>query len=127
MKSKKNVLMKRMLSLLVSLALSGSSMAFAQNVQLDLTPEHFAALNGKSSGGVSKEEYEKFIREAFQKLDTDRSNTLSRAETAKVLTSEQFAAIDEDKNAELTLDELIKQITRDFDRYDSKQNSRPKP
>lgn len=119
--------MKGILALVVALALSSPLTAIAKNVQAELTPEHFAALNGKGSGGVSKEEYEKFIRESFQKLDTDRSNSLSRAETAKVLTPEQFAAIDKDKNGELTLDELVAQITRDFDRYDSKKGSGSKP
>ncbi len=112
--------MRWVLSLVVSLALSGPSLAAAKNTQVELTPEHFAALNGKNSGGISKEEYEKFMREAFKKLDTDRNNKLSRAETTKMLTPEQFAAIDGNNDGELTLDELISQITRDFERYDKK-------
>ncbi len=95
------------------LTLMGSTMAVAQGGYAELTPEQFAALNGKGAAGVSQEEYEKVIREAFHTLDTDRSGTLSRSETAKVLTHERFAKLDQDKNDELTLDELINQLTRD--------------
>ena len=112
--------MKIILSLIACLALSGPAAVLAKDAAAELTPEHFAALNGKGSGGVSQQEYEQFIRDAFKKLDSDGSNSLSREETAKVLSPEQFSAIDKNKDNEVTLDELIQQITRDYERYDRK-------
>lgn len=112
--------MKKILSIIACLALSGPAAVLAKDTAVELTPEHFAALNGKDNAGVSKEEYEQFIRDAFKKLDTDGSKSLSREETAKVLTPEQFSAIDKNKDNEVTLDELIQQITRDYERYDRK-------
>jgi len=119
--------MKRILSLAILLALTGPSIATAQSAQSELTPEHFAALNGKNSGGVSQEEYEQLIREAFKKLDVDGSGSLSRAETANVLPAHKFTALDQDKNDELSLDELINQLTRDSNGQGGQQDDRTKP
>lgn len=112
--------MKKIISLIACLALSAPALVLAKEAAAELTPEHFSALNGKGSGGVSKEEYEQFIRDAFKKLDSDSSNSLSRGETAKVLSPEQFSAIDKNKDNAVTLDELIQQITSDYERYDRK-------
>lgn len=113
--------MKKILPLAFSLALLGSTAAVAASNPpvVELTPEHFAQLDKDKSGGISKAEYEQFMREAYKQLDTDGSNSLSRGETSKMLTPEQFDAIDTDKNGELSLDEFIAQVTHDFDRHDS--------
>ena len=108
-------------SLAFSLALSWSATA-APGAPVELTPEHFAQLDKDKSGGISRDEYEQFMRDAFKKLDTDGSNSLSKEEASKIFTPEQFAAVDKDKNGELSLDELIEQVMRDFDRYDSNKN-----
>lgn len=112
--------MHKLLSVVFSVALLGTAAtATAQNAPVEITPEHFAHLDKDKSGGVSKQEYEQFMRDSFKKLDTDGSNTLSRAETSEIMTAEQFAAVDKDKNGEITLDELIAQVMQDFDRHDS--------
>ncbi|NYT60006.1 EF-hand domain-containing protein [Alcaligenaceae bacterium] len=115
--------MHKLLSVAFSVVLLGTAAsATAQNTTVELTPEHFAELDKNKSGGVSKQEYEQFMRDAFKKLDTDGSNSLSPAETSKVMTPEQFAAVDKDNNGEISLDELIEQVMRDFDRHDSNKD-----
>lgn len=116
----KNTFTQPMVSLAMTLALAVSGAAYAQGtpVQAELSPEHFKALDRNQSGGVSKDEYELFMRESFEKLDTDGSKRLSKRETATVLTPEQFAAVDKDHSGELTLDEFLDHVMRDFDRYD---------
>src|SRR5690606_30605894 len=113
----RDITMKKILPLAFSLALIGSTaVAATSNAPVtQLTPEHFAQLDTDKSGGISKSEYEQFMRAAHKQLDTDGSNSLSRAETSKILTPEQFDAIDTDKNGELSLDELIAQVMLDFD------------
>ena len=116
--------MKTILPLVFSLALFGSTaMAAITNAPVtELTPEHFAHLDKDNSGGISRAEYDQFMRDTHKQLDTDGNNSLSRAETSKVLTPGQFDAIDADKNGELSLDELIAQVMHDFDRQDTNKD-----
>ncbi|PLC50807.1 hypothetical protein CR159_06245 [Pollutimonas subterranea] len=119
--------MKRILALAVSVALLGPAAVLAQNGQFELTPEHFAELDKNKSGGVSKDEYEQFMRNAFKKLDTDRNNSLSSAEAGKVMTSDQFATIDANKDGKVTLDEFIQHVMSDFDRQDRNKDGTLQP
>ena len=114
--------MKKLLIVAVAGALSGPVVTQAQSVQVELTPEHFAQLDRDKSGGISMDEYERFMRDSFEKLDTDRNNSLSRVETSKVLTADQFAALDGDKDGKVTLDEFLKHVRDDFDRHDRNQD-----
>ncbi|HUH88833.1 MAG TPA: EF-hand domain-containing protein [Pusillimonas sp.] len=112
-------IIKPVASLALALVLGFSGTAYAQGASAaELTPEHFKALDRNNSGGVSKDEYEQFMRESFLKLDTDGNKRLSKAEASAVLTPEQFAAVDKDHSGELTLDEFLDHVMRDFDRYD---------
>ena len=113
-------IIKPVASIALALALGFSGTAYAQGASgpAERTSEHFKALDRNNSGGVSKDEYEQFMRESFQKLDTDGNKRLSKAEASAVLTPEQFAAVDKDHNGELTLDEFLDHVMRDFDRYD---------
>lgn len=109
---------KKIIPLAFSLVLAMPLATQAQSAQPELTPEHFAQLDRNKSGGVSKDEFEQFMRDSFKQMDTDRSNTLSKAEAAKVLSPEQFAQVDKDNSGDLTLDEFIEHVMRDFDRWD---------
>lgn len=93
----------------------------------ELTPEHFSQLDRNKSGGISKDEYEQFMRESFQKLDTDGNKRLNKTEAGAVLTPEQFASVDRNGDGELTLDEFIEHVMRDFDRYDYDKDGTLRP
>lgn len=114
---KKSHLLPWALTMGMSLALAGTVHAQA-TPQVELTPEHFKQLDRNGDGGVSRDEYEAFMRESFNKLDTDGNKRLSKAEASAVLSAEQFDAVDANNDGELTLDEFIAHTMRDFDRHD---------
>lgn len=111
--------MKKFLPLALAICLAAPLAAHAQAPAAELTPEHFAALDRNNSGGISKDEYEQFMREAYRKLDTDGNQSLSPQEAAKVLSAEQFAAVDANNDGQVTLDEFMEHVMRDFARYDT--------
>ncbi|RII83159.1 EF-hand domain-containing protein [Neopusillimonas maritima] len=99
-------------------ATAGHATAQNQTQQSGLTPEHFAQLDRDGSGGVSKAEYEQFMRESYTKMDANGDKRLTKNETANVLTSEQFDSVDVNKDGVVTEEEFMTQVSRDFDRYD---------
>lgn len=123
----KTLTLKSAVLLMAGLLALGSAQAQNTVQQSPLTPEHFAALDRNKSGGVSKEEYEVFMRESFQKMDKNGDKRLTPAETSDVLTAEQFAAVDANKDGVITLDEFIEHVMRDFDRYDYDKDGQLKP
>ncbi len=124
----KNTNMHKLLSVAFSAMLLGTAAtATAQNSTVELTPEHFAQLDKDESGGISKQEYEQFMRDSFRQLDTDGSNSLSPAEASKIMTPEQFASVDKNNDGEISLDELIEQVMRDFDRQDRNNDGTLQP
>ena len=104
--------------LLAGLLVAATAQAQQAASQPALTPEHFAQLDRNKSGGISKDEYEQFMRESFQKLDKDGNQRLTPAEAGEVITTEQFGVVDVNKDGTITLDEFIEHVMRDFDRYD---------
>tara|TARA_R110000851_G_scaffold333550_1_gene516030 strand:- start:59578 stop:59952 length:375 start_codon:yes stop_codon:yes gene_type:complete len=114
----KKLAIKSVLFALAGLASVGPAMAQNQNQQGGLTPEHFAQLDRDGSGGVSKAEYEQFMRDSYRKMDANGDKRLTRNETANVLTTEQFDIVDVNKDGALTEEEFMAQVSRDFDRYD---------
>lgn len=111
--------MKKLLPLALAISLSAPLAAHAQAPAIELTPEHFAALDRNKSGGVSKDEYEQFMRDSYRTLDTDGNQALSPQEAAKVLSAEQFAAVDTNNDGQVTLDEFLEHVMRDFAQYDT--------
>jgi Ca2+-binding EF-hand superfamily protein len=110
------------------LALACPLATHAQNGPvIELTPEHFSQLDRNKSGGISKDEYDQFMRESFRKLDTDHSNTISKAEAAKVLSPEQFAQVDKNGDGEISLDEFIEHVMKDFERWDRNKDGELQP
>lgn len=110
--------MKKSLTLALAMCLSAPLAAMAQNAQLPFTQEHFNELDINKDGEVTEFEYRQFMEAAFNNLDTDRNRRLSRAEASKVLTAEQFASVDTDRNGEIGPDEFMNQAMRDFRRAD---------
>ncbi|MGE4335663.1 MAG: EF-hand domain-containing protein [Pigmentiphaga sp.] len=110
--------MKKSLALAFALGLAVPAFALAQSAPLDLSQEHFDQLDVNKDGKISEIEYSQFMDGAFTKLDADGNGRLSPAETATVLTAEQFTAVDSDKNGELSRQEFLDQVMRDFRRAD---------
>lgn len=124
----KNIAIKPMLACGLALALAGAAHAqTAPAPQTELTPGHFSALDRNGDGGVSRDEYEQFMRDSFRKLDTDGNQRLSKAEASAVMTPQQFAAVDHNNDGELTLDEFIEHVMRDFDRHDYDRDGTLRP
>ena len=111
----------------IGLSLALSAHAQTANAPTGLTPEHFKQLDRNSNGGVSRAEYEQFMRESFQKLDKDGNKKLSPNEAAAVISPEQFAAVDHNKDGEISLDEFIEHVMRDFERHDYDKDGELRP
>ncbi|MBC7203548.1 MAG: EF-hand domain-containing protein [Pusillimonas sp.] len=114
----KNFVLKTIFAAMAGIVIAGPASAQSQNQQGGLTPEHFAQLDRNGSGGVSKAEYEQFMRESFAKMDANGDKRLTKNETVNVLTAEQFDSVDVNKDGVVTEEEFMAQVTRDFDRYD---------
>lgn len=114
----KTFTVKSALIALTSLVLCAPAVAQNQTRQGGLTPEHFSQLDRDGSGGISKAEYEQFMRNSYRKMDANKDGRLTKGEAATILASEQFDAVDADKNGVVTQEEFMAQVSRDFDRYD---------
>lgn len=110
---------KQLIGMLAALALCAPLAAQAASSGVaELTPEHFAQLDRNKDGGISRDEYEQFMRDAFRDLDKNGDGRLSPQEAAAILSPEQFKSVDTDNSNDITLDELIAHVMRDFDAHD---------
>ena len=89
---------------------------------MPLTEAHLAALDLDGDGAVGMAEYRIFMSDAFILLDTDNDGALLPADVAGVLTVEQFASVDADRDGTVTWAEFDAQIRRDFDAADGNAN-----
>jgi Ca2+-binding EF-hand superfamily protein len=71
-------------------------------------------LDTNDSGAVNRQEYQAFMNKAFEKLDADGNGSLSQAETADVLTADQFASTDANGDGRVSRDEFMNRVMKDF-------------
>ena len=66
------------------------------------------------NGAVQRGELDVFIDQAFVQLDANKDGVLVVTEVEKILTAEQFAAVDANGDGKVTKAELLKQARADF-------------
>lgn len=119
--------MKPTTQLLAALLLILPALGFAQGNPQGMTYEQFNQIDKDGSGTISQAEYYQFMEDAFNKLDSDKNNSLSPDETAQVLTSEQFSRLDADGNGRIGRQEFLDHVMADFHRHDSDGDGELRP
>lgn len=61
---------------------------------------------------------------AFKKLDMDRDGRLRTADVGKVLTTDQFTAMDRDGNGSVSQTEFMNQVMADFAKADRSRDGK---
>jgi Ca2+-binding EF-hand superfamily protein len=102
----KSLLMTSACALLVCTNLAMAQQAMHQG--------HKDQLDTNDNGAVSKEEYQAFMADAFNRLDADGDRNLRSADVAQVLTAEQFSSMDRDGDGVVSRTEFMNQVMTDF-------------
>lgn len=111
--------MKKIISATLFAIALGTTATHAQTfAPTGVAEEHFEALDLNKDGKITLDEYEQFMRDAFNKLDTNKDGSLSPKEAEPIFTAEEFAIVDKNKDGKITLEELLEQVTADFKRQD---------
>jgi Ca2+-binding EF-hand superfamily protein len=79
---------------------------------------HRDQLDTDKSGAVNRAEYQTFMAQAFEKLDTDRDGSLRAGDVSQILTAEQFAAMDDTGDGRVTRAEFMDHVLADFAQAD---------
>jgi Ca2+-binding EF-hand superfamily protein len=120
MSVKEERIMKKAILTALSVLLATFSPAVAQSAPAaaPLTQGHFDHLDKDKNGKISKAEYQAYMGQAFDKLDTNRNASLSRDEAGKILTVEQVAVVDGNKDGGISRAEFLNHVTLEFDQND---------
>lgn len=113
--------------LAATLFVAAPGLVLAQGVPQGMTYEQFDYIDKDKNGAISDGEYFEFMEGAFKELDSDKNNSLSRDETAKVLTTAQFSEVDANGNGRISRQEFLDHVMSDFRRHDSDGNGQLTP
>ncbi len=75
---------------------------------------HKDQLDTDDNGAVSKQEYQAFMGDAFNKLDKNGDGNLRSADVGQLLTTDQFSSMDRDGNGVVSRTEFMNQVNADF-------------
>jgi hypothetical protein len=115
--------MKTKIATAISALLLCTAMATAQQAS-PMYEGHRDHLDTNDDGSVNQTEYQAFMTDAFKKLDTDGDGSLRAADVGKVLTPDQFAAIDRDRDGKASQTEFMNQVMADFTKADKSRDGK---
>jgi hypothetical protein len=79
-----------------------------------LTEGHLDYVDANDNGGVSRQELDAVVGQAFSQLDTNNDGSLGPAELTGVLTEAQFSTLDGNGDGSVSRAELANQAAEDF-------------
>jgi Ca2+-binding EF-hand superfamily protein len=113
--------MRRYTSLLMMIALLGVSVVSAQNQPQVTRQQIIESADRNSDGRIDRVEFLNRMKEAFFFIDVDKDGYVTIAEYQRSIQGSdprQVAAADRNKDGKLSMDELLKIVSGDFDAAD---------
>lgn len=92
----------------------------------EISQDQLTKLDMNKDGAVGREEYDQAMSAAFKNLDKNSDNTLTAEEVGTILTPEQFAAVDANKDGKISHDEMTSQVGNDFAAADTNKDGQLK-
>ncbi|MFA1676722.1 EF-hand domain-containing protein [Rhizobium mongolense] len=105
--------MKRV-ALLTGFVFFTTMAAVAQNQPTAMNQGQMDRLDRDKNGAVERSEYQAFMTSAFASMDKNRDGSLNSDEVARVLTVQQFAAIDANGDGKASQNEFLNRVMADF-------------
>jgi Ca2+-binding EF-hand superfamily protein len=113
--------MRRYTSLLMMIALLGVSVVSAQNQPQVTRQQIIESADRNSDGRIDRVEFLNRMKEAFFFIDVDKDGYVTITEYQRSIQGSdprQVAAADRNKDGKLSMDELLKIVSGDFDAAD---------
>jgi hypothetical protein len=112
--------MRRFALSLMTIALIGAAVVFAQAQQPLTRKQIMESADKNRDGKIGRVEFRERMREAFFFVDRNKDGflTLDEYQLIQGADSRRFTRADRNKDAKLSIDEFLKAVTEDFDAAD---------